>query len=245
MDPLPSEPPPPRRTGRLVLLGALVALLAGLAIAFALVLSGRGERTPPPPASEGGLVIEPGQETGKIDATKPLRCFVAGQFVGDLTLTECARRNGVATDALDVGLDASGALAAAQEAGVNLTPLPPDEFEPPPVDEGGQPIEATPPEVVVTAPASRAPAVRPAAAASGCWRHNRGAWSRLPGDMDLNACVQALFAGKCERAGAADYGRWGGQTLRLVTGRVEISADNQTFRTLATQQAGCAIPPVG
>jgi hypothetical protein len=236
MDPLPSEPPPPRGSGRILLIGGAIALIAGLAIAFALLMGGRGERTPPPPASEGGLVIEQGEETGKIDAAKPLRCFVAGQFVGDLTLSECARRNGVATDALDVGLDPSGALAAAPEAGVNLTPLPPEEAEAPVVEEGPQPP--------APAPAEAAPP-RPAAAPAGCWRHNRGQWTRLPGEMDLNACVQSLFAGKCERAGAADYGRWGGQTLRLVTGRVEVSSDNQTFRTLAAQQPGCVIPPLG
>ena len=41
---------------------------------------------------------------------------MAGQFVGEFTLAECARRNGVATDALDVGIDETGALAAAPTA---------------------------------------------------------------------------------------------------------------------------------
>ena len=60
--------------------------------------------------------------------------------------------------------------------------------------------------------------------------------------MTLDACVQALFAGRCERPGGADYGRWNGDTLRLVTGRVERSSDNRTFRTLVTQrQEDCAI----
>src|SRR5206468_8925951 len=54
-----------------------------------------------------------------------LRCFVNGQFVGELPLAVCAQRNGVATGSLDVGLDPSGALAAASNAASSgLTPLP-------------------------------------------------------------------------------------------------------------------------
>ena len=68
---------------------------------------------------------------------------------------------------------------------------------------------------------------------------------KVAGDLDLNGCVQFLFASRCERAGAADYGRWGQQTLRLVTGRVEASGDNQSFHTLAVQAANCVIPPLG
>ena len=59
------------------------------------------------------------------------------------------------------------------------------------------------------------------------------------------SCVQTLFAGRCEPAGSATYGRWMQQTLRLVPGRVEVSADNRRFRTLADQGAGCAISPIG
>ena len=110
----------------LVLSGAAVALVAGLAIAWSLVAQHRGEPTAPPPASRAGLVIDPSGTTNtRLDSTKPLRCFVAGQLVGELTLADCAKRNGVATDALDVGLDQSGALAAADQAGVAITPLPP------------------------------------------------------------------------------------------------------------------------
>jgi hypothetical protein len=222
---------PPRPRSRLVLIGSLLALLAGAVIAGLLVLSGRGERPPPPPASQAGLVIEAGEEDSRIDPARPLRCFVAGQFVGELTLTECARRNGVATDALDVGIDETGALAAAQQAGTVLTPLPPE--------------EAAPAETAEPPPAEAEAGPPPPVAQGACWRHQGGQWRRLPADMDLNTCVQTLFARRCERAGAASYGRWGDQTLRLVTGKVEISSDNQSFRTLATQQAGCAIPPVG
>lgn len=110
----------------LVLAGAAVALLAGLAIAWALVSQHRGETPAPPPASRAGLVIDSaGSGDTRMDSAKPLRCFVAGQFVGEMTLAACAKRNGVSTDALDVGLDQSGALAAADQAGAMITPLPP------------------------------------------------------------------------------------------------------------------------
>src|SRR5687767_884832 len=112
------DPKPPRKGPPLVLLGGLGALVAGGAIAWALVA---GDRAPaPPPSAEGGLVIDSSAQDSKIDPGKPLRCFVQGQFVGELSLTDCARRNGVATDALDVGLDETGALAAAQQANVQL-----------------------------------------------------------------------------------------------------------------------------
>jgi hypothetical protein len=70
-------------------------------------------------------------------------------------------------------------------------------------------------------------------------------WRRLPGDLTLNACVQALFAGRCESAGSATYGRWMQQTLRLIPGRVEVSNDNRRFRSLAEQGPGCSIPNIG
>lgn len=238
MDAPPAEPQPqPPRRNRLVILGGAVALLAGLVIAWALLASGRGEKIPPPPASQAGLVIESGEETGRVDPAKPLRCFVQGQFAGELSLSDCARRNGVATDALDVGIDETGALAAAEQAGTTLTPLPPAEAaQTPEVQEGPQPPEATQPDPSTPAPT---------AALGPCWRRERGRWTRLPNDIDLNACVQQLFAGRCERPGSADYGRWSDQTLRLVTGRVEVSGDNKTFRTLAAQGASCAIAPLG
>lgn len=213
----------------LVIAGAAVALLAGLGIAAGLAARHRDETPPPPPASRGGLVIEEGQgEEAALDQTRPLRCFVAGRFVGELTLADCAQRNGVATGALDVGVDETGALAAADAAGTVLTPLPP-------------PRTASAP-----APAQAPAAPQPQTAPAGdCWRYAQNEWRRLPGDLTLDACVQALFAGRCERPGGAAYGRWLTQTLRLVPGRVEVSADNRSFRRLADQGAGCSIPAIG
>jgi hypothetical protein len=217
-----------RRNLPLVIGGAL-ALVAGLVIAGTLVFKHRGEKPPPAPASQGGLVIETTSPSeGKLESAKPLRCFVGGKFVGEMTLGDCARRNGVATGGLDVGVDDTGQLAAANPNGVVLTPLPP---------------AGVAPSAVPIGPASAGTAS--AAPSGSCWRHDDGNWRRLPSDMTLNACVQTLFASRCEKPGGASYGRWMQQTLRLVPGRVEVSADNRSFHTLVEQGAGCAIPPVG
>ena len=210
----------------LALAGAAVALLAGLAIAWALVSSHRGEVAPPPPASQAGLVIDSADlPDAHMDPAKPLRCFVAGQPVGELTLAECAKRNGVSTDALDVGLDQSGALAAANPAAAALTPLPPAAESPDAPQVDVPPAAAPLPQVISTGPGA-------------CWRYADSQWRKLTPDMSLGVCAQTLFGSRCERAGEAAYGRWGQQTLRLVTGRVEISADNHSFRTLF-DQPGC------
>jgi hypothetical protein len=215
---------PTRKRIALVMGGGAAALAAGLIGAWALTAGHRNEKPPPPPASRGGLVIDPNaQPDAKVAETKPLRCFVAGQFVGEFTLAECAQRNGVATDALDVGVDQTGALAAAQQGGAVVTPLPPRE----------------PPKL------APAPEIQAAAAPSAaCWRYD-GSWRKLPGDMTLAACAQTLFAGRCEKPGQAIYGRWAQQTLRLVPGKVEISGDNRSFHTLAEQGQGCSLASVG
>lgn len=214
---------------RIVLaVGAGAALLLGVLIAFT-IMGGDDAPDGPPPASQGGLVVETGRDDDtKLDPARPIRCFVAGQFAGELTLAECAQRNGVATGALDVGVDETGALAAADAAGTILAPLPPKDAAPAP---------ATPvatPEQPAAAPAS----------GSTCWRYAGGSWAQA-GSTDLNACVQQLFAGQCEKRGSATYGRWGEQTLRRVRGKIEISQDNRRFRTLVEQDDSCAIPPVG
>lgn len=219
----------------LALGGAALALVAGLAMAFGLMNKHKGEADIAPPAAQGGLVVETGStEEGKLDPTARLRCFVAGQFVGEATLAECAKRNGVATGALDVGVDESGALAAADQAGTMLVPLPP------PAAEQG----ANAPSPPSPAGATAAPAAAPTGPAGGCWRYAGGEWRKLPTDMTLSACVQTLFVGKCERPGGATYGRWMAQTLRLVPGKVEVSGDNRSFHTLVEQAPSCAIPPV-
>src|SRR5580658_2726195 len=104
--------------------GGAVALAAGLAIAWFIVTHSH-KPAEPPPASQGGLTVVSGRDDdAKLDPKRPLRCFVGGQFVGELPLAVCAQRNGVATGALDVGLDQAGALAASNGVNSSLTPLP-------------------------------------------------------------------------------------------------------------------------
>jgi hypothetical protein len=213
-------------------LGAAVALLAGVAIAV--VLSGKGDGpTEAPAASQGGLQVSV-NETPAPASEKQLRCFVDGQPAGILTLDECARRNGVAAQALDVGLDETGALAAAPTASL----APPPALPKPATDPA-----ATPPVTPVTPTATPTPAAT-AGPQSACLRFTGGEWREVSGATSLNACVQSLFAGRCVRPGEADYGRFGDSTLRLVPGRVEQSADNRKFRTLVEQRRGCDIPPI-
>ena len=211
--------------------GAALALLAGLGIAL-LVMHGNTSPTDAPPASRAGLIVETGRpDDTKLDANRPLRCFVGGQFVGETTLSECAQKNGVATGALDVGVDETGALAAADQAGTVLTPLPPPAETP-----------------TVSAPAATPTAPAPVAVSSSgtplavCQRYAGGEWRKLPGEISLNACAQQISGGKCEKVGGASYGRWGDETLRIVPGRVESSSDNRTFHSIIELGSSCSIP---
>jgi hypothetical protein len=218
--------------------GAGVALAAGLLIAW-LLLSRSQKPTDAPPASQGGLVVVSGRpDDAKLDPKRPLRCFVGGQFVGELPLAVCAQRNGVATGALDVGLDQAGALAATNGASSNLTPLPQQPAQSLPVTEQTSPA-LTPDDGQAAAPPAQASAAGPQA----CWRFGGGGWRRLPTALPLQLCVQALYAGRCPSSDDAFYGRWGDQTLRLSKGRVEISPDNRDFTTLVDPWPPCHPDP--
>ncbi|MCV0414773.1 MAG: hypothetical protein K5831_07805 [Brevundimonas sp.] len=212
-----------------VIIGVGAAVVVVAAVALALVFTGGDQPDEAPPASKGGLVVDLA-EAPSLEPTRELRCFVDGQFVGMATLADCAQRNGLATDALDVGLDETGALAAAPTAA----------FAPPP--------EAPPIEMAEAAPApspdaaAPRPSPSPAPSATPCLRYSGSDWRVLSTGMGLNACVQALYAGTCVRPGGAQYGRWGDTTLRLVPRRVEQSADNTRFRTLAEQDRNCQFP---
>lgn len=222
------------KDNRIVLIaGGGVAVVA--AVAAAMVFSGGRGNAPveAPPASKGGLTIDLA-EAPTLEPARELRCFVNGQFVGMATLADCARRNGVATSALDVGLDATGALAAAPTAA----------FAPPPELPASPPIEVAPPADRGAEPTESAPAPSPASA-TACLRHTGSEWRAVSNGMSLNACVQALYAGTCVRPGEALYGRWGDVTLRLVPRRVEQSGDNTRFRTLAQQDRSCQFPELG
>lgn len=220
----------PQDNRLLIAIGAGLAVVA--AVVIALIVSGGRDHDPaPPPAAQGGLTVDVA-DAPELNNTRELRCFVDGQFVGMATLADCARRNGLATDALDVGIDETGNLAAAPTAS----------FAPPP---GLPPVDLTEaaPQPLPVEPSASQPAVQPASG-SACLRHTGSDWRSLSSNMSLNACVQALYAGTCVRPGEALYGRWGDTTLRLVPRRVEQSSDNSRFRTLAEQDRSCQIPGV-
>jgi hypothetical protein len=149
-----------------------------------------------------------------------------------MTLAECAKKNGVATRALDLGVDATGGLAAASDSGPVVQPLTPAQAQGVPTQ--GPP--AVPPGAAPVAAGAGAP-IAP------CWRRDND-WLRLPTDLTLNACVQALYAGRCLGPGEAAYGRWGEETLRLFQRRVWASADNRTFRPLVDQGPNCTTPSI-
>ena len=223
---------PPKDNRVIIAVGA--GLVIVVAVVLALIFTSGGDKTPEaPPASKGGLTVDLA-DAPSLEPTRELKCFVDGQFVGLATLADCARRNGLATDALDVGLDETGALAAAPTAA----------FAPPPQLPPVQTVE-TPQATPSVEPISPKPTAAPAAAGSPCLRYTGSDWRVLSNGMSRAACVQALYAGTCVRPGEAQYGRWGDTTLRLVPRRVEQSGDNTRFRTLAQQDRSCQFPELG
>ncbi len=207
---------------RLILaLGAVAAVI--LAVAIALLTGKKDPHPQPPPAAQSGLQVSINDQPA-LNTARPLRCFVNGQFVGEATLADCAKRNGVSAQALDVGVDASGAMTAAPTASLAPPPAPPPVAAPAPVEP--QPA-ASPTEAIDQGPAAV------------CLQYAGGDWRPVSDSLSLNACARAMFAGKCPRPGEAVYGRWGETTLRLVPGRVEQSNDNKHFRTLTEQAGAC------
>jgi hypothetical protein len=220
----------PKDNRILIAIGAGVAVLAAVIIGL-LFTSGRDRKAEQPPAAQGGLTVAVA-DAPELNTTRELRCYVDGQFVGMATLVDCARRNGLATDALDVGVDETGALVAAPTAS----------FAPPPTAPGElTDLEAAP----AASPAAEGAAPEPTTSAGAqCLRHTGSDWRALSSNMSLNACVQALYAGTCVTPGDALYGRWGNTTLRLVPRRVEQSQDNNRFRTLVEQDRSCQFPDI-
>jgi len=213
--------------------GGVAALL--LALLFAAFLM-RGHHKPPATpadaqAAAAGLQIEQGAADSRTAATKPLRCFVGGQFVGMATVADCAGKNGVSAQALDVGLDpATGQVTTPSGTLAPPVQSAPVAAAPDPADDDQRPV----------AQAAAAPAGPP----GECLRYTPDGWRGAGNGVSLGQCARALFDGRCERAGEAVYGRWGAQTLRLVPGRVEISADNRNFRPLVPQNPqDCSLPP--
>ncbi len=207
--------------------GGVVLLLLILVGLFVLRAHPKGQGAAAGPA--GALQIEQGQADSRTGSTKLLRCFVGGQFVGMATVTDCAGKNGVAAQALDVGLDpATGQVTA---PGGTLAPPPPAAAPaaPPPAASSADTTEAA------LAPAQSAPP-------ADCLRYTPDGWRAAGSGVSVGQCARTLFDGRCEHAGEALYGRWGQDTLRLVPGRVEMSADNRSFHPLMAQAPDCSLP---
>ena len=233
LEPTRDAAPEPRRGPPLLLIGAGVAAVLLVVLIGMFVLGGR--ETPAPTEAEasadGGLQIELSQtDIGSIDPNRPIRCFVEGRFVGELTVARCAQRNGVPTTQLDVGLDDSGALAAA----VNAVPAPP------PIDPLASAGDPPPPPVAETLPPIPAP--QAAGPTGECMRYASGEWRGLGEALPLETCMQVLFSGRCPNPGEAHYGRWNGQSLRLVQGGVEIDRGGG-YRPLASQDPQTCLFP--
>ncbi len=221
----------------LFIFGGGLALAAGVLLAWAMLANPR-DSDEAPPASQGGLIVQTGRDDDvKLDPARALRCFVNGQFVGEMPVSDCAKRNGVATGALDVGIDSTGKLAAANGVSTALAPLPPAGDKPAPkaADAASGGVEDYT-GVGVTQTAS---------GAQTCWRYAGASWQRVASGTTLNACLQTLYAGQCVRPGSAAYGRWGETTLRLADGQVETSGDNRDFSPLIQQGPGCSMPNLG
>lgn len=211
----------PLENRTLIAAGAAVALVAAVGLA---VFMGRGDGpSEPPPAAKGGLVVDVA-DAPALEGQRQLRCYVEGRDVGLATLSDCARRNGVATGGLDVGVDSSGALVAAPTASLSPPPTVPVKVEAPAVTD-------TPP---VAAPAQDV--------GQSCMRNVSGEWRTVSEGANLNTCVRTLYAGTCVAPGEAQYGMWADTTLRLVPGRVEQSFDNVQFRALTRQDKSCQFP---
>jgi hypothetical protein len=216
--------------------GAAVALIAG--VILAVLFMGRNPKpAEAPPASQGGLQISV-NATPPADTTKKLRCFVDGNPVGDFTLAECAQKNGVAAQALDVGLDDNGNLAAAPTA--SLAPPP---ALPPAVVAPAAQTRPNPAASPVEQPRPQARDDQGPAPASGahvaCLRFTGGEWRQVSDTLSMRDCAQALFAGRCVHPGEAEYGRYGETTLRLIPSGVEQSNDNRNFHPLSDHRRGC------
>jgi hypothetical protein len=216
-----------------IVVGGGVALLLALLVAvFAL-------RQPPRAgeadmAAKAGLQVNTVRDEAKVSQTKPLRCFVGGQYVGDFPVLECAKRNGVAAQALDVGLDAAA------------PPPPPPGATPSaaaPVAPGAAPSEPAPAQPAQGSTVTAGEAQVAVATPGDCLRFVGGEWRAAGRGMSVSQCVRILYDGRCVRPGDALYGRSGTQTVRLVAGKVEISPDNRVFRPLMAQDPGdCSLP---
>ncbi len=211
--------------------GALLAIV--VAIGLGVVMSSGHKADPKMNDQPTGLQFNVADSVSALDAKKPLRCYVNGTYVGDLSLTDCAKKNGVAAQKLDVGLDDNGNMTAAPTG--SLAPVPTAPASGAPANPQASVVSGDNGEVV---PDTKAVSAGPQAA---CLRFNGGEWNKLNDSLTLGQCVVLLYDSRCVSPGGAQYGRWGDKTLRLVPHRVEQSDDNTNFRPLVEQGQGCSV----
>ena len=223
---------------RMLWLGAGGLLAIIVAIAFAMMLSSGHKDDKRMNDQPTGLQFNVSETSASMDSKKPLRCYVNGAEVGDMTLEQCAQKNGVAAQKLDVGLDDNGNMTAAPTGSLAPVPTAPTSAAANAKPQTDAAQQADNGEVV---PDTKAMASGPAAA---CLRFNGGEWNKLADGLTLGQCVQLLYDGRCVSPGSAQYGRWGDKTLRLVPHRVEQSDDNSNFHPLVEQGQGCQVPMV-
>jgi hypothetical protein len=227
--------------------GAAAVLVVAMGVAVWLAMADDGSDPDPPPPGQG-LTVQVGRTADpKLDASRPLRCFVNGLPVGEMPVADCARRNGVVPGAMSVGIDTTGSLAAAKGPTTEIVPLPPasspqDLGMPDPVDTADASPPAPPAPEADGSPGAAQVASDAAApsGARGCWRYQSGDWQESSGQVSLGECARALFAGQCVMPGEALYGRWGNRTLRLTPDGVELSSDSRSFRILTRRRGACA-----
>lgn len=164
------------------------------------------------------------------DAKKQAPCFVDGQIVGQMTISECAKRNHVDPKSLDVGTRHDDSL-------------PSTEFQTPNAPNGAPDTGVANPQGRTASATLRgvdqAQAVNPAPTptSAACLRFGGGEWRQAADHVSKSQCAKILFP--CEKGARDTYGRWGETSLRLVSGKIEQSLDGKVFSPFMDVAKSC------
>jgi len=184
--------------------GGFLALLAAIGLAIFI----NSKNKPDAPKEADPTLNINLSDPKPLDAKKTLRCFVNGQFVGQLTLKDCAEKNGVAAQSLDVGLDESGNLAAAPTA--SLTPPPATPIMAP------KPVTPTTTYPDQNEATEQVPEIKPSMGPTAvCMRYSGNQWNRLAESINLGQCISILYDGRCEKPGSAGLWALGWENLTI------------------------------
>ena len=211
-----------RRRSPVALLLLAALLIAGVVIAGIALVGRFGSHAQPSDETVSGTALE--VRTGKapaasaVTSAKALPCYVGGQLVGDLPLSACASRNGVATGPMNVGVSqpppqadprvADPAPASAADAGAS-----PDQGYPTRPARAPAPPRPRPFNLQPFAPA---PAPAPPPAAQDAYNSGRNASAVVRSEPSHSVSVNrtmAVVRAFYEALGEAD----GGRAASLVT----------------------------